>query len=234
MEGIFMIDLQRSLHRRGFLGSIATGAATLGLASLVKPFNATANTIVQSKSPLAGDFEAWLGKIKGKHRQVFDSMLPEDGMVMAWARVFLMTNAQVGVSDDDMTAVIVLRHESIPFGMANDLWAKYKFGENFKINDKATKAPSVRNTHYQPKEGELPLPGMAIEDLLKSGVMIGICDMALTFYSKFVFAPKMNMDADAIKKEWVAGVLPGIQIVPSGVLAVNRAQEHGCTYCWAG
>ena len=229
-----MIDLQRSLHRRGFLGSIATGAATLGLASLVKPFNASANTKFQSASPLAGDFETWLGKIKGKHRQLYDTPESNNGFVFAWSRVFYMTNNAVGVPDDDISIVIVLRHEAIPYGMGHDLWAKYKFGENFKINDDATKAAAVRNPFYQPKEGEMKLPGMSIEDLQKSGVLIGICDMALTFYSKFVFAPKMNMDADVIKKEWVAGVLPGIQIVPSGVLAVNRAQEHGCTYCFAG
>ena len=69
---------------------------------------------------------------------------------------------------------------------------------------------------------------------MKSGVLVGVCDMAMTFYSAKVFAPKFNMDAAAIKKDWVAAVLPGIQIVPSGVLAVNRAQEHGCTYCYAG
>jgi intracellular sulfur oxidation DsrE/DsrF family protein len=44
----------------------------------------------------------------------------------------------------------------------------------------------------------------------------------------------MKMDAADVKKDWVSGILPGIQIVPSGVLAVNRAQEHGCTYCYAG
>ena len=43
-----------------------------------------------------------------------------------------------------------------------------------------------------------------------------------------------NADPAAVKKEWVAGVLPGIQVVPSGVWAVGRAQEHGCAYCFAG
>ena len=57
--------------------------------------------------------------------------------------------------------------------------------------------------------------------------------MALTVYSSMV-AKKMNLDAAKVKDEWVAGVFPGIQIVPSGVWAVNRAQEHGCTYCYAG
>ena len=231
---VYMIDMNRSLHRRGFLGSIAAGAATLGLAGLVKPMQASAKMNFQTSSPLAADFEAWLGKIKGKHRQVFDTPESNHGFVFAWARVFQMTNQAVGAAPEDVTPVIILRHAAIPYGMGHDLWAKYKFGENFKIDDDATKAPSVRNPYFQPKEGEMKLPGMSIEELQKSGVLIGICDMALTFYSKFVFAPKMNMDADAIKKDWVAGVLPGIQIVPSGVLAVNRAQEHGCTYCFAG
>jgi hypothetical protein len=57
--------------------------------------------------------------------------------------------------------------------------------------------------------------------------------VALTVYSGVV-AKKMNGDAAAVKADWVAGLFPGIQVVPSGVWAVNRAQEHGCTYCFAG
>jgi hypothetical protein len=44
----------------------------------------------------------------------------------------------------------------------------------------------------------------------------------------------MKMDAAAVKQEWTNGVLPNIQVVPSGVWAIGRAQEHGCTYCFAG
>lgn len=229
-----MIDLKRTTRRRGFLGSIAASAAALGMTSFVKASDAAANLTVQSPGSSGEEFEAWLDKIKGKHRQVFDAPSPNRGFPFAWPRVYLMTNKEVGVADDEMTAVIVLRHDAIPLGMGHDLWSKYKFGEAFKIEDGATKAPALRNPFYHPKEGELPLPGMALEDLVKSGVLIGLCDMALTFYSKHMFAPKMNMEADVIRKDWVAGILPGVQIVPSGVLAVNRAQEHGCTYCYAG
>jgi intracellular sulfur oxidation DsrE/DsrF family protein len=86
---------------------------------------------------------------------------------------------------------------------------------------------------WQPKPNELPLPGMAINELLDSGVLVGACDMALTVYSMQV-AGQMKISAEECKKDWVSGILPGIQIVPSGVLAINRAQMHGCTYCWAG
>lgn len=229
-----MIDLNKTTHRRTFLGTVGATAAAMGaasLASVTKSFG----VIQQAAKPSAdAGFDSWLGKIQGKHKQVFDSPEPKGGMPLAWTRVFQMTNASVGVAEGDVTAVLILRHESIPLGMGHDMWTKYKFGENFKIDDGTTKAPALRNPFYQPKEGELPLPGMSIDDLLKSGVLVGICDMAMTFYSSKVFAPKFNMDGAAIKKDWVASVLPGIQIVPSGVLAVNRAQEHGCTYCFAG
>ena len=230
-----MLDSKDNIPRRGFLGKITAGAAAVGLAKLASPL--VLNAQEKKAMSKAGDpaFDAWLGKIKGKHKQVFDSPMPDGGMPpLAWTRVFLMTNESTGVASSDVTAVLILRHESIPLAMTHSLWDKYKFGEAFKINDGATKAPAVRNPFFQPKEGELPLPGIDIESLLKSGVLIGVCDMAMTFYSKFVFAPKMNMDGDVIKKEWVAGLIPGIQVVPSGVLAVNRAQEHGCTYCFAG
>jgi len=60
-----------------------------------------------------------------------------------------------------------------------------------------------------------------------------VCNIALTFNSMRL-AKDMGMQADAIKKEWVANLLPGVVVVPSGVIAVNRAQEKGCAYCFAG
>ncbi len=42
------------------------------------------------------------------------------------------------------------------------------------------------------------------------------------------------MDPEQVKKDWLSGILPGIVLLPSGVWAVNRAQEAGFTYCFAG
>ncbi|MCI0556110.1 MAG: hypothetical protein L0287_34650 [Anaerolineae bacterium] len=220
-------------NRRRFLGSLASGAASLGLASLADPLQAIAAPMNPVLSPDGKSLDEWLDGIKGKHKQVFDSMMPENGIPLAWARVFLMTNKSVGVPESDCSAVLILRHESIPLAMETRLWEKYKFGEMFHLNDPETKAPSVRNMFWEPKPNSLPLPGMGINELLASGVLVGVCDMALTVYSRGV-AAKMNISPDECKKDWVAGVFPGIHIVPSGVLAINRAQERGCTYCWAG
>ena len=154
-------------------------------------------------------------------------------MPFAWPRVFYMTNNQVGVPDEDLTAIVILRHDAIPLALDHPLWEQYKFGEFFHITDEKTKAPAVRNPYYMPAPGELILPDMSIEELSKTGVLFGACDMALTVYSKFM-GESIKKDPVEIKKDWVAGLLPGMQIVPSGVLAVNRAQELGCTYCFAG
>lgn len=228
-----MDDNETLSNRRRFLGRLASSAAALGATTLIDPLRLYAEAASSAPSGDEKSLQAWLGKLKGKHRQVFDCMMPDGGIPLAWARVFMMTNKAVGVADGNCSAVVILRHESIPIAMESRLWEKYKFGEVFKIDDGATKAPSVRNMFWQPKPGGLPLPGMAVNELLDSGVLIGVCDMALTVYSMKV-AEKMKMSAEECKKEWVSGILPGIQIVPSGVLAINRAQEHGCTYCWAG
>jgi intracellular sulfur oxidation DsrE/DsrF family protein len=154
-------------------------------------------------------------------------------MPFAWTRVFLMTNQMVGVPEEEVQAVLILRHDAIPLAMESSLWKKYSFSKVFNVLDEQTKKPITTNVFWQPKDGTLPLPGMGINDLMKSGVLIGVCEMAITHYS-MVVAGMRKLKAEDVKKEWIAGVLPGIQLVPSGVLAVNRAQERGCAYCFAG
>jgi intracellular sulfur oxidation DsrE/DsrF family protein len=127
----------------------------------------------------------------------------------------------------------VLRHEAIPIAFNHGLWAKYKLGEFFKINDPATRTPATRNPFANIKPGDMPFPEAALDKLVARGVKFGVCDMAITVYSGIV-ASKAQMDAKAVKQDRVAGVLPGVQIVPSGVVAVNGAQAHGCSYCFAG
>ena len=63
--------------------------------------------------------------------------------------------------------------------------------------------------------------------------MFGVCDMAMTVYSA-ALAQGVGGDPAEIKKDWMSGLLPGIQPMPSGVWAVGRAQEHGCAYCFVG
>lgn len=217
-----MTDLISSTTaRRGFLGSLAAAAAAAGLV----PSRLNAED-APSLSPNPA-LDAWFGRIKGRHRMIFDVPEPNSGMGAIWPRVYLNTmNANY---PGGTTAVVILRHGAIPLAMNDALWAKYNLGEMFEVKD--GEMPAKRNV-YATITG-LPIPGLGIAELIKDGVLVGACDVALTVYSSGA-AKKMGMDADAVKKEWVAGLLPGVQVVPSGVLGVARAQELGCQYCFAG
>ncbi len=230
-----MLDLNSlTTPRRGFLGRLAAGAAALGLGGLVAPAEVAAERRVAPRTPANPEFEAWLNKMTGKHKMLYDMPEPNSGFGFAWARIFLnTTNETYGTTDAENTVVVVLRHNAIPFGMKSDMWPKYKLGEAFKINDAATNAAAARNPFAYVKPGDLPFPGMAVDELVAKGVLFGICNMALTFYSAQM-AKKTAMQAETIKKDWVANLLPGVQVVPSGVIAINRAQEKGCAYCFAG
>jgi hypothetical protein len=223
-----------SIQRRGFLGSIAAGAAAVSIAALA-PLQINATTLSGSYKETS-DPDEWFNKIKGRHRIVFDVTHPAGIFPFAWPRVFLVTNQGTGTPANECGVVVILRHNAIGYAMDSKLWEKYKFGELFKADDPATKAPAVRNPFWMPAKGDFKVPAfgeiaIGINELQADGVMFCVCDTAMTVYSAVV-AGKMNMDAAEVKKEWTAGLLPGIMPVPSGVWAVGRAQEHKCSYCF--
>jgi hypothetical protein len=229
-------DLNQTTDRRSFLGSLAAGATTVGIATMVAPIAVHAKPGDNpDKDPHPA--EVWLNKLKGTHRVVFDVTKPHEIFPFAWPRIYLMTNGVTGAPESDCGVIVILRHDAIPYAMEDRLWEKYKFGEMFHAHDPATKEASLRNPFWKPKEGAFSVPGfgvipIGINELQASGVMFGVCDAALTVYSAAA-AQKLGKDAAEIKKDWVAGLLPGIQPVPSGVWAVGRAQEKGCAYIFA-
>lgn len=218
--------------RREFLGKLAAGAGTtLALPALLTSLNAEA--AIEPTVPLV-EADEWFKKVKGKHRICYDATEPHNGFPVLWAWAFYKTNNATGTMDNDMTAVVVLRHNGICMAMEDRLWEKYKFGEMFKVTDGVTSAPSIRNPYNVPTDQMWTTMGIdGIKAMTARGAMFCVCDLALTVYSG-VAAKAMNMTPEDVKKDWVSGLLPGVQAVPSGVWAVGRAQENKCAYCYAG
>ena len=227
-------------HRRGFIGAFAKGAAFLGLSGLlpVQNLQAAKTKHKENFSPGIDDADKWFDRIKGKHRIVYDATQPHEIYPFAWPRVFLLTNQATGTPASDCGVVVVLRHSAIGYAFEDRLWEKYKFGELFNAMDQKTKAPALRNPFWKPAAGDFKVPGIGevaigINELQADGVMFCLCEMAISVFSATA-AQKMGMNAEEVKKDWMSGLLPGIQPVPSGVWAVGRAQEHKCAYCFAG
>jgi intracellular sulfur oxidation DsrE/DsrF family protein len=225
-----------TIPRKSFLGTFAAGAAALGLSSSLSSCNTNEKPVVPMAAEKLDPADEWFNKLKGKkHSIVYDVTEPKEIFPFAWPRVFLMTNEQTGTKGADCGVVVILRHNAIPYALNSSLWEKYKFGEFFKADDPKTKMASTRNPFWQPAPNDFKIPGVdmdvkiGINQLQDDGLMFCACGMAMQVLSAVV-AGNMNLKAEDVKKEWIAGLLPGMQLVPSGVWAAGRAQEHGCGY----
>jgi intracellular sulfur oxidation DsrE/DsrF family protein len=214
-----MTDLKQTLvtARRGFFTRIA-GVMALGAAAFV-PTEPRAEVEAE-------DGPDWPGKLSGRHKQVVDAYEINEGFPLAFVLNFLEPNKSA-------TGVIILRHEAFPLALNHAMWEKYKIGEAEKINDPETKAAAVKNPYFEPKPGVLRNDKTAIDKLLARGTVFGACNLALRGHARRL-AKNAGVTADEAAKEFVANIIPGITVIPSGVWGVNRAQEAGCSYCSGG
>lgn len=244
------IQLQKTPQRRGFLRDVVTGGAALGLAAMASSFKfISPDQKKNAVNALNFDKDAadiWFDKVKGSHRVVYDATRPNEVLPFAWPKVFLMTNAATGTPESDCGVVVVLRHDAIGYAFNDNMWAKYNFGEVFKANEvgagfqaaDAKTATKTRNPFYMTKPGDFMVPGIGsipigITELQASGVMFCVCNAAMTVFSA-ALAGQMSLKSEDVMAEWKANLIPGVQVVPSGVWALGRAQEHGCAYIFAG
>src|SRR5207245_9701979 len=99
----------------------------------------------------------------------------------------------------------------------DSMWAKYPFGEVFKITDPKTQAPAVRNPVANMQPGDFPIAGVGIDELLAKGALVGVCSIALTLNAGMV-AKKLGTDGGAVKEDWVGSLFPGVGSVAWGVV----------------
>ncbi|HEX6848407.1 MAG TPA: twin-arginine translocation signal domain-containing protein, partial [Chitinophagaceae bacterium] len=229
-------ETNEGTNRRNFLGTIATGAAAIGLTTMAPSISAFAGE-VKLDPKVYGDPEEMFKKINGKHRVVFDSPHPHEIYPFAWPRVFLLTNEATGTKDKDCSVVVVLRHSSIGYAMEDKVWAKYSLGKLFEASDPETKQPATRNPFWKPKAGAYMIPGVGeiligVNQLQENGVQFCVCAAAINVYSAML-ADSMKLKHEDVRKDLMDAILPGIQPVPSGVWALGRAQEKQCAYIYA-
>lgn len=214
--------------RREFMRNVGVGAVAMAVTAVAaradsQPVDATVDSA-----------EPWLARLNGKHRQFFDAMTPNDGWALVFATNYLNKNIEAyGLKQSDVTTVLGLRHFAVPLALSDAMWSKYKLGAFFKVTDKTTGAPATRNVFSHVKPGDMPVAGAALDELIARGTVVTVCEASLTALSGMA-AGAAGLPAAHAKEEWMSGLIPGVVVVPAGVLAVNRAQEHHCTYCYAG
>src|SRR5262249_30116134 len=113
----------------------------------------------------------------------------------------------------------------LPVNASDALWQKYRFGERYKIIDPSTKQPAVRNIFLDEDRAGT----VSVKALQARGSVFWQCNVALGAIAQQL-AEATEQSAQDVRAELLAGLNPGVRLVPSHVMALGIAQEHGFTY----
>ena len=206
--------------RRSFFTTLASVA---GLAAL-RPGDAAA----QGAPPSAGPFDmAWLEQMKGKHKQLYDLggiSLAEEPRPLRFCRNFLDTFRDVyKLEHPGVNTAVGISGPAFPMNATDRLWEKYKLGERGKIIDPKTKQPAVRNVFYD--DGS----DISVKAIQARGTIFWQCNVALGGVAQQL-ADQFKMPFAEVREDLIAGLNPGVKLMPSHVMALALAQERGFTY----
>jgi intracellular sulfur oxidation DsrE/DsrF family protein len=175
--------------------------------------------------------DRWLEKLNAKHMLLFDSPAPAGGIALIHAMNYYDTyNKTYGVQDKDIRGVITF-YGSATFHAVNDaMWSKYAIGEFMQVEDAVTNAPAVANPwREKPVILGFTLPGASVESLQKRGAVFILCNNALEILSGML-AQARGLDAAVVYQDLKSNILPGVELVPAMVIALEQAHKAGLAY----
>jgi hypothetical protein len=187
-------------NRRSFVSVLASLA---GVAAVDAQAAQTPPRVVA-----AGQWDlTWFDAFKGQHKQMYD---------------YLDTYRDVfGLQSPDINTAVGMSR-AIALNLSDGVWQKYKIGERYKIADPMTKQPAVRNIFLS--DGDLSVKAMQAR-----GTVFWQCNVALGQVAQQLAQASGTPVAD-VRADLIAGLNPGVRLVPSHVMAIGIAQEHGFTY----
>lgn len=209
------------VHSRRSFVSLLSGLAG---AAAIQGADAVA---AQTPGATAGGFDLqWIEALKGQHKQVFD--LADADPAAEPPPLRLPRNYMDGFRDifklefPEIQTMVGITGRSFPLNASDRLWEKYALGERGKIVDPLTGKPAVRNVF-------MDVPSLGVKALQGRGTIFWQCAIALTGVAQQL-ATARNLPAAEVRADLVAGLNPGVRIVPSHMMALGLVQERGTTY----
>jgi len=223
--------------RRSMLSGLGAAVAA-AFAFRPRSAEAQSGAAAQSFQPARHSQDDWMDTVPGKHRTVIDcAAVTAAGTGIFYANnIFTANRNGYQLADSDVAVIIVLRHEATTFAYNDAIWAKYGsvLGDLGKITDPRTNQPPTVNPLQSREFGAgMTNRGVTATALSSRGAHFAICDMATNRIAG-VIASAVKSTPPEIYKELVANLLPNGHMVAAGVVAVNRAQEHGYSLLSAG
>ena len=177
---------------------------------------------------------SWLERVdRAKHRLVFDIGAYQNGGGLYYARNYIngMRDGW-GAAAPDVLPILGISGNAYPIVFGDATWEKYAYGVSSKTTDPRTGQPAIRNVFWHPRQGESMAPwgvdvlqGMGCQFLFCNNVFRGVIRGAMQ---------KTGRPYAEVRAELVAGMLPGVIVVPAMVAAMAMAQSRGAGYVFAG
>jgi hypothetical protein len=225
-----LAEVSMSTDRRSFLTQLGAGVTVAGVAGVGRVELANAQT-ASSFSPARHAQDDWMDKIPGKHRLVIDTTAPAGfGVALAYANNFLDASKEYGLKDQDNAVIIIARHFATPYAFTDAFWAKYgsAMPPTIGLDDPKTKQRATINLFAATGYQDLPNLGTTIPQVVGRGVHFAVCNLATTFFSGMIAQATGQKQAD-VYKEITSNLVGNSHLAAAGIVAVNRAQEHGFT-----
>lgn len=206
--------------RRGFLARLSPAVAAFATFA-TRPARVGATSVAVNPH----DPDAWIDRLTGKYRLVLHAHQQFKPALMA-ARNVLAHGRQSYAVPESQSSIAVATHGPAIAGLFRDeVWHRFAFGERFKIDDPRSGAPAIRNPFLAPRDGE---PSDAIvPQLMDRGVLFLACNVAVRNLSRRLVG---DIDATELHHVLLAGLVPGVIVVPDLFVAISHAQRRGVSY----
>lgn len=217
-----MALFSRHLSRR----SLVAGLSSVGLASALP-----IERLFRSASPPStGPWDlSWLDSLTGRHRQIFDIGSVERGNPLhAVANWYKAHHEVFALEPSDLSAVVGIAFRAFPLNASDALWKRYDLGKAWKVPGPRPDTWAEFNIFDRAERGSPPFDD-TVTALREKGTIFWQCNNALNGVIDML-AAMTSQNPEAVREEVVAGLNPGVKIVPAHVMLVGLTQERGCAY----
>lgn len=218
-----MTTNDRRVSRRALVAGLSA-AGLAAAAPVERLFAATAPL------PARGPWDlSWLDSLDGKHRQLFDIGSIKDGNPLHAVNNWYEAHEEVfNLQPSDLSAVVGIAFRAFPINASDALWKKYELGRHWELPGREPKT-WLNFNRFDRAERSSPQFGDTVTSLRERGAIFWQCNNALNGVVGML-ASMTGQSVEAVRSEVVAGLNPGVKIVPAHVMLVGLAQERGCAY----
>lgn len=217
-----------STTRRAFLDRLAASGIVLsGLPLALGALPASLAADVGSAPQ--GEWDTrWPAKLTGKVRAVYDVPEIDSGYGVwrssVWAAQYAET---MGVTAQETSTALVLRHNGIVLAMQQSFWDKYGVGKAHMATHPLTGAPTTRNPALMGESDGVPEPfaSFAIPHFIARGGVVLACNLALQMDVASTIQKADGVTEAEATRLARAAMIPGVILQPSGVYAAILAQQ---------